>query len=56
MPFAFPSESPFAFAGILRRPTMTHHVLAYAGLADVDAKLEKFAVHSRCAPEWIVKA
>ena len=32
------------------------HVLAGAGLADVNAKIEKLAVHSRCAPQRIVQA
>jgi hypothetical protein len=35
---------------------MTHHVLAHARLTDVDAQLEKFAVHSRCATERIGQA
>ena len=35
---------------------MTHHVLAYARLADVDAEFEQFAVDARRAPEWILPA
>ena len=32
---------------------MPDHVLADAGLTDVDAQLQKFAVNVRSAPEWI---
>jgi len=33
-----------------------HHILTDAGLADVDAELEQFAVNVRRSPEWIVAA
>ena len=32
---------------------MADHVLADAGLADVDAELQEFAVNVRRSPEWI---
>ena len=32
---------------------MADHVLVDAGLADVDAELEEFAVNVRRSPEWI---
>src|SRR6202158_3574973 len=30
-----------------------HHIFGDAGLADIDAKLEKFAMDPRCSPQWI---
>jgi hypothetical protein len=38
------------------RPAMTYHVLADAGLADVDAELQQFAVDARCSPQRILPA
>src|SRR5215471_19216347 len=35
---------------------MANHVFAYAGLADVDAQLEEFAVDARSAPKWVLAA
>ena len=39
-----------------RRSPAADHVLAHAGFADVDAKLEQFAVNPRGTPERIVAA
>jgi hypothetical protein len=33
---------------------MAHHILADAGFADIDARLEEFAVNARCAPQRIL--
>ena len=33
---------------------MAPHILADAGFADIDAKLEEFAVNARCAPQRIL--
>src|ERR1700687_5633500 len=38
------------------RPSTPGHILGYAGLADIDAELEKLAVDARRAPEWICDA
>jgi hypothetical protein len=46
-------ESP---PGLGRRSPAADHVLAHAGLADVDAKLEQFTVNPRGTPERIVAA
>src|SRR5215467_6539556 len=35
---------------------MANHVFAYAGLADVDAQFEEFAVDARSAPKWVLAA
>ncbi len=38
----------------LRRwPPSPGHVFCYGGLPDIDAKLEQFAVDSRCSPKWV---
>src|SRR5262249_2161044 len=42
--------------GLRRRLAVPDHVLADAGLTDVDAQLQKFAVNVRSAPEWIFAA
>ena len=42
--------------GLRRWLVMPRHVFAYAGLADVDAELEQFAVYTRCAPQHILAA
>src|ERR1700756_2365077 len=41
------------FPTLGRRPSTRGHILSYAGLADIDAELEKLAVDTRRAPEWI---
>ena len=46
-------ECPPSLRG--RLPT-ADHVLAHAGLADVDAEFEQFAMDARCSPEWILPA
>jgi len=38
------------------RPSTPSHILGYAGLADIDAELEKLAMDARRAPEWICDA
>src|SRR6516225_2962639 len=38
------------------RPTMTRHVLADAGLTDVNTELEKLAVNARCTPKRVLAA
>src|SRR5215469_11263429 len=48
----FQERSP----GLRGRIPTAHHVFAYAGLADVDAELEDFAMDARSAPEWVVTA
>src|SRR5215472_11471106 len=42
--------------GWRRRLPVPDHVLADAGLTDVDAQLQKLAVNVRSAPEWIFAA
>ena len=39
-----------------RRLSVPHHLLADAGLADLDAGLEQFAVEARCSPERVLNA
>jgi len=36
-----------------RRFCAPHHILADAGLSDVDAEFEQFAMNARCAPTWV---
>src|SRR5579872_5859006 len=46
-------ESP---PGLRRRPPLADDVLAYAGLADIDAEFKEFAVHSGRTPKRILAA
>ena len=41
------------FPTLGRRPSTRGHILSYAGLADIDAELDKLGVDTRRAPEWI---
>src|SRR5215469_16437815 len=45
----FQERSP----GLRGRIATAHHVFAYAGLADVDAELEEFAMDARSAPSGL---
>ena len=36
--------------------TVSHHVLAAAGLANLDAEFEQFALDARRAPQWVISA
>ena len=42
--------------GLRRRLAVARHVLPHAGLADIDAELEQFAVNTRRPPQWILAA
>ena len=42
--------------GLRRWLVVPRHVLAYAGLADVDSELEQLAVYTRCSPQHILAA
>ncbi len=40
--------------GLRWRLAMAHQILAYAGLANINAKLEQLAVNARCSPQRIL--
>ena len=42
--------------GLRGRLTEPDHVLADAGLADVDAEFEEFTVNARRTPQWVFPA
>ena len=44
-------ECPARLGG---RLAAADHILAHAGLADVDVELEQFAVNPRSAPKWVL--
>ncbi len=39
-----------------RRPSSSRHILGHAGLANVDAEFDQFAVYARCAPQRVGNA